>query len=125
MNTTFNDFIFLSEPPVPHCIIEHSDDLDDQQLINAVFEGTLASGLFEEQDIKTRTQAFSNYQSARSRQSFVHVTSKLLDGRSLEQRSVLSQAILAQLQQLQLSAVSLTVEVLEIEKASYAKIVLA
>ena len=109
---------------MPHCIIEHSDDLDQQQLINAVFEGTLASGLFEEQDIKTRTLSFTHYQSARSRQSFVHVTSKLLDGRSLEQRSILSQAILDQLQQLQLSAVSLTVEVLEIEKASYAKVVL-
>ena len=110
---------------MPHCIIEHSDDLDSQQLISAVFEGTLASGLFSEQDIKTRTQAFAHYQSARSRQSFVHVTTKILDGRNLQQRSMLSQAILDQLQQLQLAAVSLTVEVLEIEKASYAKVVLA
>ncbi|EPJ52485.1 MAG: hypothetical protein OFPI_13490 [Osedax symbiont Rs2] len=109
---------------MPHCIIEHSDDLDDQQLINAVFEGTLASGLFEEHDIKTRSQAFIHYQSARSRQSFVHVSAKLLDGRTLQQRAKLSQAILAQLQQLHLSAVSLTVEVLEIETASYAKVVL-
>ena len=109
---------------MPHCIIEHSNDLEGQQLINAVFEGTLASGLFDQQDIKTRSLAFTHYQSARSRQSFVHVSAKLLDGRTLEQRATLSQAILVQLQQLQLSAVSLTVEVLEIEKASYAKVVL-
>jgi len=108
---------------MPHCIIEHSNDLAQLSLLNAVYDGAKRSQLFGDADIKTRTIGFDHYQSGPTKESFVHVTAKILSGRSLEQRTMLAQLILAELEKLSLTATSLTVEVLEIEKASYAKVV--
>jgi len=109
---------------VPHCIIEHSNNFESSALIAAVFKGAQQSQLFEDSDIKTRTIAFEYYQAGLLSQPFVHVTTKILSGRNLAQRQMLSQSILAQLESLKMLAVSLTVEVVEIEKASYAKVVI-
>jgi len=108
---------------VPHCIIEHSNNFEPSALITAVFKGAQQSKLFEDSDIKTRTITFEHYQTGLQSQSFVHVTTKILSGRNLAQRQMLSQLILVQLESLNMLAVSLTVEVVEIEKASYAKVV--
>ena len=43
---------------MPHCIIEYSQGVTDQieidDLVGAVHQGVLSSGLFDEYDIKTR-----------------------------------------------------------------------
>jgi len=110
---------------MPHCLIEHSNDLAPLSLLTAVYDGAKKSQLFSNADIKTRTRTlgFDDYQSGPIKAPFVHVTAKILSGRSLEQRTMLAQLILAELEKLSLTATSLTVEVLEIEKASYAKVV--
>jgi 5-carboxymethyl-2-hydroxymuconate isomerase len=110
---------------MPHCIVEYSTDLEKlvtaAQLISAVYQAALQSELFQDQDIKTRALAFEHYQAGAVKQEFVHVTIKLLGGRTLAQREQLSHLVLAQLSQLGLSAVSLTVAISEIETGSYAK----
>lgn len=112
---------------MPHCIIEYSKDLEQtlssKQLLNATFQGALASELFSEGDIKTRTVVFDHYQSGTIKSSFIHVTARILSGRNLAQRTLLSTKILAELTKLSCKSTSLTVEVVEIEKSSYAKIV--
>jgi len=108
---------------MPHCIIEHSANLEPTQLIDAVYQGARKSALFQADDIKTRTQIYDYCQSCETPGTFVHVTSKILSGRSIEQRSVLSGLILDELQLLHLPSCSLTVEVLEIERESYAKVI--
>ena len=111
---------------MPHCVIEYSRDLKAQpsSLINAVFQGTLNSQLFEESHIKTRTIAFDNYQVGAHKESFIHVTAKILSGRTLEQRSMLSESIIAALAKLDINSVTITVEVVELERESYAKKIL-
>ncbi len=109
---------------MPHCIIEHSLDVEQTQLINAVYQGTLKSELFEDDDIKTRSMAFDNYQTGSVKKSFIHVTAKILSGRTLEQRSMLSQSIMSELKKLKYSSITLTVEVIEMERDSYAKVTL-
>ena len=108
---------------MPHCIIEYSQDIEAKptSLINAVFQGALKSQLFEENHIKTRTIAFDNYQVGALKESFIHVTARILSGRTVEQRSMLSQSILTTLAELNLSSVTMTVEVVEMERDSYAK----
>lgn len=106
---------------MPHCIIEYSKGLDDSKLINSVHKGALNSHLFDEHHIKTRGMVFTNYKVSSTIQAFVHVTTKILSGRTVEQRSTLSHSILAELQKLNYSSASLTVEVIEIERESYAK----
>lgn len=110
---------------MPHCIVEYSQGLADviepAQLNMAVFEGALASGLFGENDIKTRSIAYADYQTGAVKSEFIHVVIKLLQGRSMAQRASLSQRVLDSLGELELSSVSLTVQVCEIENDSYAK----
>lgn len=110
---------------MPHCIIEYSSSLeakvDPQQLISATFDGTEASGLFDAKDIKVRAIPFSHHFSGGAEADFIHVTAKIMLGRSVEQRQQLSSAVLRHLADLGLESISLTVEVIEIETPSYAK----
>ncbi|ROR98001.1 5-carboxymethyl-2-hydroxymuconate isomerase [Sinobacterium caligoides] len=108
---------------MPHCIIEHSKNLEPAKLIDAVYQGARKSNLFEDDDIKSRTMGFDYYQSGSTKNSFVHVTTKILSGRNLEQRAMLSRSILSELESLNIQSTSLTVEVVEIERTSYAKVV--
>ena len=112
---------------MPHCEIEYSEPLaaevSPSKLLNAVLQGAVNSDLFETDDIKTRAIAFNHYLTGKTAQEFVHVTAKILSGRNVEQRSRLAQSILSELNPLFLSPVSLTIEVVEMEKTSYAKVI--
>jgi 5-carboxymethyl-2-hydroxymuconate isomerase len=112
---------------MPHCIIEYSAQLKNTvkpiQLISAVYNGAFTSELFESNDIKTRVICFDEYQAGSVKANFIHVIAKILSGRTLEQRNMLSHAILNELHMLNCSATSLTVEVVEMERESYAKVI--
>lgn len=112
---------------MPHCIIEHSKELENLispiKLIEAVHQGTFKSGLFQEKDIKSRAISFEHYQVGDTKLDFVHVTVRILSGRSEKQRKALSNSVLAELNKINLSSTSLTVEICKIEKESYAKLI--
>ncbi len=112
---------------MPHCVIEYSKELESyvnpKDLLSAVYAGALASGLFSAPDIKVRAIAFDNFVTGDTDRQFVHVTTKILSGRSLERRAELSNAILAKLTELLKNPISITVEISEIENAAYAKII--
>lgn len=112
---------------MPHCIIEYSEDLEStvspETLINSVYMGALNSQLFSADDIKTRSISFKHFTSGAVKQNFIHVAVKILSGRTLEQRSLVSSSVLKELNTLPLISISLTVEVIEIEKESYSKVV--
>ena len=110
---------------MPHCVIEHAASLDAGALVPAVFAAAKSAGLFEPDgaDIKVRAIAYDHYLTGPAKSDFVHVSIRLLSGRTVEQKQLLSQAVLAQLQTLALPRCSLTVEVIDIERASYAKVI--
>jgi len=112
---------------MPHCLIEYaktiSTKVTPEQLIDSVYLGTLNSGLFSANDIKTRIIPFDYFTSGVIKQNFIHVTLKILNGRTLEQQKGLSQSVLDELNLLPLSDISLTVEVVEIQKSCYSKTV--
>ncbi|WOH36373.1 5-carboxymethyl-2-hydroxymuconate isomerase [Thalassotalea fonticola] len=110
---------------MPHCVIEHSSSISADALIAQVFSGALLSELFEADggDIKVRALPFTNHQSGTDKIDFVHVTLRILSGRNIEQKSMLSQFVLEQLKKLKLANCSLTIEVVDIERASYAKVI--
>ena len=85
---------------MPHCIIEHSANIDSEVLVPLVFDGALKSELFEVDgsDIKVRALPYSSYQTGIGNADFVHVVLKILSGRTSEQKSALSQLVLAQLE---------------------------
>lgn len=106
---------------MPHCIIEHSDNFDTQvkQLMDSVYEGAAASGLFNSSDIKTRTLSFSHYQVGNKTSPFIHVSAKILSGRTDQQKNTLSTEILNKLIALNLPEHILTIEVIDIHRASH------
>jgi 5-carboxymethyl-2-hydroxymuconate isomerase len=110
---------------MPHAIIEFSQSLtlqlDPETLMARVFDGAVNSALFDETDIKVRAMTFGYHKSGRSDKHFIHVTMKLLSGRTLEQKAYLSRCVMAELDKLNLDSLSLTVEALDIERASYLK----
>jgi len=111
---------------VPHCVIEHSANIDGNTLVPLVYKGALESNLFEAEgsDIKIRALSYSNYQTGSVNINFVHVTLKILSGRNIEQKSMLSQLVLDQLKTLSMANCSISVEVADIERASYAKVIM-
>ena len=112
---------------MPHCIVEYSVELEDvltpAMLMEAVHDGTLGSGLFDGPDIKTRLVAYTHYQVGNERKPFVHVAAKILSGRTSEQKQMLAKSILDKMRALELTNISLTVEVLDMDRSSYAKCV--
>lgn len=111
---------------MPHCIVEHSTSIDGNTLMASVFQGALRSKLFEVdgRDIKVRALPYSHFQTGNGKLDFVHVTLKILSGRNAEQKLCLSDAVLESLKTLELTSVSITVEVVDIDRDSYAKIVI-
>lgn len=108
---------------MPHCVVEHSADIEGRVLTSLVHQGALASGLFEAEgsDIKVRALPYTNYITGSVDISFVHVTVKILSGRSAEQKSALSQLVLDQLRSASMVNCSLSVEVADIDRGSYVK----
>lgn len=64
------------------------------------------------------------YQSGSIKKAFIYVTVKILSGRNLEQKKSLSNLILSQLTTIDFPSTLLTVEVVEIEKESYARVMI-
>ena len=110
---------------MPHCIVEHSASLDSELILPLVFSGAMKSELFEidGSDIKVRAITYHSYLTGPEKADFIHVVLKILSGRTAEQKKMLSTLVLAQLQTLKLHTCSLTVEVMDIERASYSKLV--
>jgi 5-carboxymethyl-2-hydroxymuconate isomerase len=107
---------------LPHCIIEHSENFNTNvdDLISSVFTGAAASELFNENDIKTRTLSYSNYQVGKTKSPFIHIAAKILSGRTDEQKAKLSSSILLQMKKLDLGDYILTIEVIDIHRESHA-----
>ncbi|PKG84299.1 5-carboxymethyl-2-hydroxymuconate isomerase [Colwellia sp. 75C3] len=115
---------------MPHCIIEHSSSIDSNALISLVFSASLESLLFEKDgsDIKVRALPFTQYQtgvlqSGADQLDFIHVTLKILSGRNTEQKKMLSNVVLSSLETLALKSCSISVEVVDIDRTTYAKVV--
>lgn len=108
---------------MPHCIIEYAKDIvtSEDKLVESVAQGAMRSGLFEADTIKTRAMPFSAFKVGQTQIDFIHVTSRILSGRTLEQKRHLNQCIQDALSELAISKCSVTTEVVDMDKASYLK----
>ncbi len=111
---------------MPHCIIEYSASLAEtlaiDELVQVVHQGAIASGLFEASAVKTRAYESQHNQiglliDAR----FIHITFKIMPGRTDEQKSLLTETVYQHLRPLVQQVNSVTMEVLDLAKANYFK----
>ncbi|WP_109829754.1 5-carboxymethyl-2-hydroxymuconate Delta-isomerase [Reichenbachiella versicolor] len=109
---------------MPHCIIEYSSDLDNneriKETVQIVTRDLEDSGLFDKSSIKTRAIPYAVYLVGGEEKSFVHLTIKILNGRSYCQKKELSSRLLNTLIG-QFDIENITVEVTEIDKNTYSK----
>ena len=84
---------------MPHCIIEHSTQIDGKILVPLVHQGALESNLFDPEgsDIKVRAIPYTNYQTGSVDINFVHVNLRILSGRNPDQKLHLSKLVLEKL----------------------------
>ncbi len=113
---------------MPHCVIEYSRPLEavvsPQTLMESVHQGAVSSGLFDESAIKVRALPYDHFRvavDAEQGMRFIHVTARILSGRSLEQKQRLSSILLKAIEGVPLDNVSITVEVVDMEREVYAK----
>jgi 5-carboxymethyl-2-hydroxymuconate isomerase len=108
---------------MPHCIIAHSQSLDSNHLMALVYQGARASALFasDGSDIKVRALPYNQYLVGGHRDSFVHVTLRILAGRSGALKDALSSHVLTALQPFSATGCAVSVEVVDIDPGSYKK----
>ncbi|WP_067096582.1 5-carboxymethyl-2-hydroxymuconate Delta-isomerase [Marinomonas atlantica] len=114
---------------MPHCIIEYSQNLEQEvpplDWMESVQQACIASGLFEANDIKLRAFACKHFITGGVQDAFVHVTIRLLPGRTAQQKSELSQSVLETLCRFSVKQVSLSVEICEMAQDSYIRKVIS
>jgi len=110
---------------MPHLIIEYPQDcVADEQiesLLDEVHRAALQSGLFDESHIRLCAIPLIHYRSGGQRKPFIHVQCGIHSGRTGEQKRRLSEAILAAIRGHALPVAVITVEVVEMDRTSYAK----
>jgi len=113
---------------MPHCIIEYSKNvghnLPISELVSTVHHSVFSSGLFEESSIKTRAIEYTDYKIGLSDMPFLHITLKILFGRNHQQKKELTSLVLEQLRNHIQPPIAISVEVSDIEKVSYKKLVI-
>ena len=110
---------------MPHLIIEYAIDLaaveEISLLVDAVHEVAMVSGLFEKSHIKTRAIPVSLYRIGEDRSTFLHTQIRLHAGRTEAQKQRLSAAVLDAIVRQGLPVGECTVEIVDMERATYAK----
>ncbi|WP_061014912.1 5-carboxymethyl-2-hydroxymuconate Delta-isomerase [Photobacterium leiognathi] len=113
---------------MPHCIIEYAKDLETDININELMAtthyATFSSGLFDEEDIKTRAIPFEFYRTGTTEKPFVHITVRVLPGRDPKQKDNLAEVILHQVAAMSHNDICVTVEIEDINQESYRKYVI-
>ena len=110
---------------MPHLIIEFSRGLaTDHQInamLNAVHEAAAGTDLFDESHIRVRAIPVDYYRVGGKHEPFIHTQCRIHYGRGAEQKRQLSDAVLAAIKAQALIAKSITVEVVDMDRSTYAK----
>lgn len=112
---------------MPHLIIEFAQELAEavqvETMLDAVHQAAAGTGLFEESHIRVRAIPVAFYRSGGKREPFVHVQCRIHTGRNEVVKKQLSEAVLSALREQGWAAKVMTVEVVEMDRESYAKYV--
>jgi 5-carboxymethyl-2-hydroxymuconate isomerase len=108
---------------MPHIIVEHTKEINVSNLLPKIHNIVIASGLFDPAAIKTRNLAYDNILwGAQAEQSdFIHISVKILTGRTLEKRANLSSEIFKIMQATHPEIALLSVDIIEMVAETYSK----
>ncbi len=110
---------------MPHITLEYTHDMIRPQqlsgLLDALYAVVVATGLFDERNIKLRSLGHEHYRLGGGAKGFLHVMCRIHAGRSQAQQKALSQALVDCLEQLDTGVSVITCEVVEMSGPSYSK----
>jgi len=110
---------------MPHIIVEYSEELFEEleirPLLEVIHRSIMDSGLFEESHIKTRAYPFKEFTNAGERKPYIHVQARIKSGRDANNKKALGEKILTGLKTLNIQASVITVEIIDMDRDSYAK----
>ena len=112
---------------MPHLIIEYPaaliTDAQLDKMIDAVHSAAVRTALFVPSHIRVRTIPLQHYRIGGEKKAFIHAQCRIHPGRSAVQKKALSEAVLAALRSHDQTRAVITVEVVEMDRDSYAKYV--
>ncbi|MDG1858498.1 MAG: 5-carboxymethyl-2-hydroxymuconate Delta-isomerase [Emcibacteraceae bacterium] len=112
---------------MPHCIIEFTRDLENaidmNRLVDVAFESIEKTDLFNRSAIKCRAIPLDYFKSGLERDDYIHITVKILPGRTTEQKQLLTQSVIDEVSKIVGRIQSLSVEVVDLHGESYNKII--
>ena len=111
---------------MPHCIIEYTPNtpIDTRELLQTAHQVMIDSGLFGVADIKTRAVLVNDFvlgASSVNEGDFVHVTVRLLDGRTMAQKQALTSSMVKTLRTRLPEVSCITTDIIDMVRDSYAK----
>jgi 5-carboxymethyl-2-hydroxymuconate isomerase len=110
-------------PPMPHFIIDCSENIIQQkspdEIMQAVYEVTEATGLFAVNDIKVRLRPYQYFKLGTGKKDFIHIFGNMMEGRSIEQKADLAKKIIERLNEMFPDISILSINIREFEKATY------
>lgn len=111
---------------MPHIIVEYAEAVFNEQQLNellvSIHHNVVASDLFDESHVKTRSYAFKHFTHAGDSTPYIHVQARIKSGRDLAQKKQLSGLILSCFKTLNLpSNTVVTVEMVDMDRDTYAK----
>jgi 5-carboxymethyl-2-hydroxymuconate isomerase len=113
---------------MPHVVIEYSHGLEQtcsiNELIATPIHAAADSGVMDARDIKARAMPYHHYQLLNGGRTFVHITVRLLAGRTAEQKLHLSSLIRERVVAFAPLVHSTSVEISDMDPACYRKRVL-
>lgn len=110
---------------MPHLTIEYSANIADWVDLGDVMDGAYRaaadSGVMDPRDIKIRAISYTHFMLADRGNSFVHLTCRLLAGRTVEQKERLAILLRRNLVELLQDVHSISIDIVDMDPSSYKK----
>ena len=112
---------------MPHIIVEYAEniagDLQIESILMTIHQSIAESGLFKANQIKSRAYPFKEFTNAGGSDPYIHIQARIKSGRDSDNKKQLAEVILAGLSDLNIPASVITIEVIDMDRDSYSKLV--
>ena len=112
---------------MPHIIIEYAENIEDDIQIDSILmtihQSIAESGLFKANQIKSRAYPFKEFTNAGGKEPYIHIQARIKSGRDSDNKKQLGEVVLAGLSSLNIPASVVTIEIIDMDRDSYSKLV--
>ena len=110
---------------MPHFIIDHGNalvgEIDTKDVMQIAFQCGEACGFIDPADIKVRLRPYTDFFAGDGRTSFIHITVRLLSGRTPKQKESLTVAMRDAFDARFPKVQSISIEICDMDRGSYKK----